>query len=40
VYIPAGLKHCPPGFNRIDRPFRFLAIALSGDGHYLPEEKR
>lgn len=40
VYIPAGLKHCPLGFNRVDRPFRFLAIALSGDGHYLPEEKR
>ncbi|MGO2140414.1 MAG: hypothetical protein ACTH30_08360 [Leucobacter sp.] len=30
----------PLGFNRVDRPFRFLAIALSGDGHYLPEEKR
>lgn len=40
VYIPAGTKHCPLGFNRVDRPFRFLAIALSGDGHYLPESER
>ncbi|UOE44397.1 hypothetical protein [Agromyces larvae] len=40
VYIPAGTKHCPLGFTRVDRPFRFLAIALSGDGHYLPEHER
>lgn len=40
VYIPAGTKHCPLGFNRVDRPFRFLAIALSGDGHYLPASAR
>ncbi len=35
VYIPAGTKHCPLGFNRVDRPFRFLAIA-----HYLPASER
>ena len=40
VYIPAGTKHCPLGFNRVDRPFRFMAVALSGDGHYLPEAER
>ncbi|MDA3147307.1 hypothetical protein JSO19_07925 [Leucobacter sp. UCMA 4100] len=40
VYIPAGTKHCPLGFNRVDRPFRFLAIALSGDGHYMPAAER
>ena len=40
VYIPAGTKHCPLGFNRVDRPFRFLAIAHSGDGHYLPASER
>ena len=40
VYVPAGTKHCPLGFNRVDRPFRFMAIALSGDGNYLSEEQR
>lgn len=40
VYIPAGTRHCPLGFNRVDRPFRFMAIALSGDGHYLSEAER
>lgn len=40
VYIPAGTKHCPLGFHRVERPFRFLAIALSGDGHYLPASSR
>lgn len=40
VYVPAGTKHCPLGFNRVDRPFRFMALALSGDGHYLTPEQR
>ncbi|MDA3147305.1 hypothetical protein JSO19_07915 [Leucobacter sp. UCMA 4100] len=29
VYIPAGTKHCPLGWNRIDRPFRFSALLLA-----------
>ena len=29
VYIPAGVEHCPLGFNRVDRPFRFSALSLS-----------
>lgn len=29
VYIPAGTRHCPLGFNRVDRPFRFSALSLS-----------
>lgn len=29
VYIPAGTVHCPLGFNRVDRPFRFSALSLS-----------
>ncbi|MBB5959818.1 hypothetical protein FHS29_006439 [Saccharothrix tamanrassetensis] len=29
VYIPAGVRHCPLGFNRVDRPFRFSALSLS-----------
>ncbi len=32
VYLPAGVKHCPLGFNRVDRPFTFSALVL--DGHY------
>lgn len=40
VYVPAGTKHCPLGFNRVDRPFRFMALALSGDGHYLTPAER
>ncbi|QBE48654.1 hypothetical protein [Leucobacter triazinivorans] len=31
VYIPAGIVHCPLGFNRVDRPFRFSALSLSPD---------
>lgn len=34
VFIPAGTKHCPLGFHHVRRPFRFIAIALSGDGQY------
>lgn len=37
VYIPAGTRHCPLGFGKIDHPFRFMAIALSGDGTYMPK---
>ena len=40
VYIPAGTRHCPLGFARVDRPFRFMAIALSDDGHYLSAAER
>ena len=40
VYIPAGTRHCPLGFERVDRPFRFMALALSGDGHYLTPAER
>ncbi|MGH3243560.1 MAG: hypothetical protein ACRDNL_24495 [Spirillospora sp.] len=29
VYLPAGVRHCPLGFNRVDRPFRFSALSLS-----------
>ncbi|GII64710.1 hypothetical protein Skr01_47950 [Sphaerisporangium krabiense] len=29
VYIPAGTRHCPLGFNRVDRPFRFSALSLA-----------
>ncbi|CCH31798.1 hypothetical protein ABZ816_25685 [Actinosynnema sp. NPDC047251] len=29
VYIPAGVRHCPLGFTRVDRPFRFSALSLS-----------
>ncbi|MGH8967542.1 MAG: hypothetical protein ACRDXB_19755 [Actinomycetes bacterium] len=31
VYIPAGVKHCPLGFVRVDRPFTFSALVLDGD---------
>lgn len=31
VYIPAGVRHCPLGFNRVDRPFRFSALSLNPD---------
>lgn len=35
VYIPAGVVHCPLGFNRVDRPFRFSALSLAP--HYTAE---
>ncbi|WP_251438589.1 hypothetical protein [Microbacterium sp. USTB-Y] len=31
VYIPKGTYHCPLGFERVDRPFTFIAITLSPD---------
>ena len=34
VFIPAGTRHCPLGFTRVDRPLRFVAVALSADGNY------
>lgn len=40
VYVPAGTRHCPLGFNWVKRPFRFIAVALSGDGYYLSPEQR
>ncbi|MGH9044671.1 MAG: hypothetical protein ACRDVP_07560 [Acidimicrobiales bacterium] len=35
VFIPAHTKHCPLGFNSVERPWRFIAIAMSGHGNYL-----
>lgn len=29
IYIPAGVRHCPLGFNRIWRPFKFSAMSLA-----------
>ncbi|ATY11948.1 hypothetical protein CU254_16865 [Amycolatopsis sp. AA4] len=29
VYLPAGTRHCPLGFTRVDRPFRFSALSLN-----------
>ncbi|GAA3864785.1 hypothetical protein GCM10022243_33820 [Saccharothrix violaceirubra] len=29
VFIPAGLRHCPLGFNSVTRPFSFIALSLS-----------
>ncbi|WP_028924092.1 hypothetical protein [Pseudonocardia acaciae] len=36
LFIPRGTKHCPLGFKSVSRPFRFIAVALSGNGKYLP----
>lgn len=30
VYIPAGTRHCPLDFVRVDRPFTFIALSLNG----------
>ena len=30
IYAPAGLRHCPLRVTRVDRPFLFLAISLTG----------
>jgi len=30
VYIPAGLDHCPLGWNWIERPFMFSILYLNG----------
>ncbi|RKT54632.1 hypothetical protein C8E97_3279 [Saccharothrix australiensis] len=29
VYIPAGTRHCPLGFNHVERPFTFIALSLN-----------
>jgi len=29
IYIPAGTRHCPLGFIRVDRPFTFSALSLA-----------
>lgn len=33
LYIPAGMRHCPLGYQRVDRPFSFIALSLNG--HYV-----
>jgi len=35
VFLPAGTKHCPLGFTKVTRPFRFIAICMNGTGTYL-----
>ncbi len=30
IFAPAGLRHCPLRVTRVDRPFMFLAISLTG----------
>ena len=37
VVLPAGVPHCPLTTTRVDKPFGFLAISLSGE-HALTEE--
>ena len=37
VYIPAGVEHCPLGFTRVDRPFRFSALSLAP--HYVSDRE-
>ena len=29
IFIPAGVKHCPLGINRVWRPFTFHALSLA-----------
>lgn len=36
VYIPAGYRHCPLGFESVRRPFTFIALALSGEYVSIP----
>lgn len=31
VYIPAGVRHCPLGFESVQRPFTFIALALNAE---------
>lgn len=31
VFIPAGVRHCPLGFDRVSRPFTFSALSLTAD---------
>lgn len=30
VFIPAGTRHCPLGFNYVIRPFTFISLSLNG----------
>ncbi len=30
LYIPAGMRHCPLDFIRVDRPFQFIAMSMGG----------
>jgi hypothetical protein len=30
IYAPAGLRHCPLRVTKVERPFMFLAISLTG----------
>lgn len=36
VYLPAGLDHCPLGWNYIERPFMFSVLYLNGT--YITDE--
>ncbi|MBS0397878.1 MAG: hypothetical protein JSR95_04280 [Proteobacteria bacterium] len=29
LYIPAGIRHCPLDFMRVERPFQFFALSLN-----------
>ncbi|MEV8638974.1 hypothetical protein AB0395_45700 [Streptosporangium sp. NPDC051023] len=31
LYIPAGMRHCPLGYVRVDRPISFIALSLNGE---------
>ncbi|CCH30786.1 hypothetical protein ABZ816_00800 [Actinosynnema sp. NPDC047251] len=31
VFIPAGIRHCPLGFNWVKRSFSFIALSLNPD---------
>ncbi|WP_067245663.1 hypothetical protein [Microbacterium resistens] len=33
IYIPAGVRHCPLGFIRVDRPFLWHALSLAPNYH-------
>ncbi len=30
IYVPAGMKHCPITYTRVDRPHGFIALSLNG----------
>ena len=30
IYVPTGLRHCPLNVLKVERPFMFLAISLTG----------
>lgn len=37
IYIPAGMRHCPITYTRVDRPHSFVALSVSG--RYITDEK-